>query len=169
MASMMRTASVTQTLSFLTICAIMMWLQEISRWWIWLPSHYAKKTTFLVQLDALQHFLRHPYILQLLLTKFTAAAVVVFNLNKPGNIAKATVGERVGTLIRPRSQQQRSEGGVVGHEFVNDKWLWRLKVRHFGLNVLRGNIAFQVFDFSIFAKKGHIPIILQHNNRIWIL
>lgn len=47
--------------------------------------------------------------------------VVVFNLNKPGNIAKAIVGERVGTLIGPRSQQQRSEGGVVGHEFMNGK------------------------------------------------
>lgn len=45
----------------------------------------------------------------------------MFNLNKPGNIAKAIVGERVGTLIGPQSQQQRSEGGVVGHEFANGK------------------------------------------------
>lgn len=47
--------------------------------------------------------------------------VVVFNLSKSGNIAKAIVGERVGTLIGPRSQQQRSEGNMLGHEFANGK------------------------------------------------
>ncbi|KAE9584218.1 hypothetical protein Lalb_Chr00c34g0408481 [Lupinus albus] len=30
---------------------------------------------------------------------FLSPAVVVFNLNKPGNIEKAIKGERVGTLI----------------------------------------------------------------------
>ncbi|KAJ6835215.1 putative uridylate kinase [Iris pallida] len=40
--------------------------------------------------------------------------VVVFNLNKPGNIAKAIVGERVGTLIGgPRSQLHRPEGNIT--------------------------------------------------------
>jgi len=36
---------------------------------------------------------------KLSLLSFPYGAVVVFNLNKPGNIEKAIKGERVGTLI----------------------------------------------------------------------
>ncbi|KAH7671305.1 Uridylate kinase protein [Dioscorea alata] len=40
--------------------------------------------------------------------------VVVFNINKPGNIAKAIIGERVGTLIGVKENEpQRSEHAVV--------------------------------------------------------
>ncbi|EHA8590238.1 uridylate kinase [Cocos nucifera] len=43
--------------------------------------------------------------------------VVVFNLNKPGNIAKAIVGEKVGTLIGGSpNEQQRYEGSMISHE-----------------------------------------------------
>ncbi|XP_073007638.1 uridylate kinase PUMPKIN, chloroplastic [Typha latifolia] len=42
--------------------------------------------------------------------------VVVFNLNKPGNIAKAIVGEKVGTLIGGRNEQQRFEERALGHD-----------------------------------------------------
>lgn len=41
----------------------------------------------------------------------------MFNLNKPGNIAKAIVGEKVGTLIGGSlNEQQRSEGSMISHE-----------------------------------------------------
>lgn len=40
--------------------------------------------------------------------------VVVFNINKPGNIAKAIIGERVGTLIGAKENEPlRSEHAVV--------------------------------------------------------
>ncbi|XP_008784129.2 uridylate kinase [Phoenix dactylifera] len=43
--------------------------------------------------------------------------VVVFNLNKPGNIAKAIVGEKVGTLIGGiPNEQQRYERSMISHE-----------------------------------------------------
>ena len=69
MVSMMRTPSVIRMLTFSTICAIKMWLQRISQWWTWLPSHCAKKTIFQVRLDELYYFLKYLCILQFLLTK----------------------------------------------------------------------------------------------------
>ncbi|CAL9058749.1 unnamed protein product [Musa banksii] len=42
--------------------------------------------------------------------------VVVFNLTKPGNIAKAIVGDKVGTFIGGRNQQQGCDCSTLAHE-----------------------------------------------------
>ncbi|URE48740.1 WD-40 repeat family protein [Musa troglodytarum] len=42
--------------------------------------------------------------------------VVVFNLTKPGNIAKAIVGDKVGTFIGVRNQQQGCDRSTLAHE-----------------------------------------------------
>lgn len=43
-------------------------------------------------------------------------AVVVFNLQKPGNIAKAIVGEKVGTFIGCTKDQDQIVGNALDQE-----------------------------------------------------
>ena len=62
-------------------------------------------------------------------------AVVVFNLQEPGNIAKAIVGKKVGTFVGCKRNQKRNENTLVEERrLVNEVWAPELK--ELGLSLL---------------------------------
>lgn len=99
---------------FLILSHTRRWLQRILGWWIWLQLLCARRIIFQVSfllsytnLDGYVCFKfgtfsqSKNYKTKSLTLKrsFLSRTVVVFNLNKPGNISRAITGKRVGTLI----------------------------------------------------------------------